>query len=276
MNILFIGDIVGRPGRDVVRRCLPVAVAAFDIDFVIANVENAAAGAGITRETGDALLGLGIDVMTTGNHVWDKREALTYVGAEARIVRPINMAAGVPGRGSVVVRAENGTPVGVVNAIGRVFMAPVDNPFTAVRAEVERLRQECRIVIVDFHAEATAEKAAMGAYLDGAATAVVGTHTHVPTADARVLAGGTAYVTDVGMTGPHDSIIGVQREAALTRFVSGLPARFEPATGDLRLQAAVIRVDDRSGLATAIERIDWSTDDVARVERDLPAGAQKD
>jgi len=267
MNILVIGDIVGRPGRDIVRRALPVLIERYGINFVVANGENSAAGAGITREGGDSLLAMGIDVITTGNHVWDKREALTYLGAEPRVIRPINMAAGVPGRGSFLARTPDGTPVGVVNAIGRVFMAPVDNPFAAALAEVERLRQQCRFVIVDFHAEATAEKVAMGAYLDGKATAVVGTHTHVPTADARVLAGGTAYVTDVGMTGPHDSIIGVEREAALTRFVSGLPARFEPAATGVRLQAVLIRADEASGRATGIERIDWTLEDVATAER---------
>jgi 2',3'-cyclic-nucleotide 2'-phosphodiesterase len=267
MNVLIIGDIVGRPGRDMVRRALPVLVEQYAVTLVVANGENAAAGAGITRECGDSLLGMGIDVITTGNHVWDKREALTYLGAEPRVIRPINMAAGVPGRGSYLARTADGTPVGVVNAIGRVFMAPVDNPFPAVLAEVERLRHETRFVIVDFHAEASAEKVAMGAYLDGKATAVVGTHTHVPTADARVLAGGTAYVTDIGMTGPHDSIIGVEREAALTRFVTGLPARFEPATTGIRLQAVLIRADETSGRATSIERIDWTLDDVTAAEQ---------
>ena len=209
MKILFIGDVVGRPGRDLVRRGVPLIVDAFDIDLTIANVENAAAGAGITRESGDALLSYGVEVMTTGNHVWDKREALAYIGAEPRLLRPLNMAADAPGRGSYVARASNGSLVGVINAMGRVFMPPVDNPFPAVAAEVERLRQQCRFVIVDVHAEATAEKVAIGHYLAGKVTAVVGTHTHVPTADARILDGGTAYITDVGMTGPHDSIIGV-------------------------------------------------------------------
>ena len=274
MRILFIGDVFGRPGRDLVRRGLPVIAERFAIDFVIANVENASAGAGITRESGDALLSYGIDVMTTGNHVWDKREALLYAGAEPRLLRPLNMAAGVPGRGSVVLRAGSGVSVGVINAIGRVFMAPVDNPFAAVLAEIDRLRQQCRVLVVDFHAEATAEKVAMGCYLDGKVTAVLGTHTHVPTADARVLKGGTAYVTDVGMTGPHDSIIGVEREAALTRFVSGLPARFEPASGDCRLQAVVVTADDATGLASAIERVDWTLDDIARAGRETPSASE--
>jgi metallophosphoesterase (TIGR00282 family) len=215
-----------------------------------------------------------VDVMTTGNHVWDKREALTYVGAEPRLLRPVNMAASAPGRGGFVARAQNGCPVGVINAMGRVFMPPVDNPFPAVDAEVERLRQQCRVLIVDIHAEATAEKVALGWHLAGRVTAVLGTHTHVPTADARILQGGTAYVTDVGMTGPHDSIIGVEKAAALSRFLTGLPARLEPATEGLRLQAVIMTVDEKTGRADAIERLDWTLDDIARAARE--AGNDRD
>jgi len=262
MQILFIGDVFGRPGRDLVRRGLPALVARYAIDVTIANVENAAAGAGITRETGDELLRVGVDVMTTGNHVWDKREALTYVGAEPRLLRPLNLSAAAPGRGVTMVRTTAGRPVGVINVMGRVFMPPVDDPFAAVAAAVERMRADCRVIVVDIHAEASAEKVAMGWYLAGRVTAVIGTHTHVQTADARVLPGGTAYLTDAGMTGPHDGIIGVSREAALSRFVTGLPARMEPADGNPRLQAVVIGVDDQSGQATAIERLDWSLEDV--------------
>ena len=274
MKILFIGDVVGRPGRDLVRRGLPLIVDRFGIDLTVANVENAAAGAGITRESGDTLLSYGVDVMTTGNHVWDKREALAYVGAEPRLLRPLNMAAEAPGRGSFVARASNGVLVGVINAMGRAFMPPVDNPFPAVAAEVERLRQECRFLLVDVHAEATAEKVAMAVYLAGKVTAVVGTHTHVPTADARILDGGTAYITDVGMTGPHDSIIGVQKAAALSRFLTGLPARLEPASEGLRLQAVIITANDQSGRAEAIERLDWTLDDIACARRE--AGGDRD
>ncbi|MEI6667600.1 MAG: TIGR00282 family metallophosphoesterase [Acidobacteriota bacterium] len=274
MKILFIGDIVGRPGRDLIRRALPLIVDRFGIDLTVANVENAAAGAGITRDSGDALLSYGIDVMTTGNHVWDKREALAYIGAESRLLRPINMSAEAPGRGSFVARASNGMLVGVINAMGRVFMPPVDNPFPAVAAEVDRLRQQCRVLLVDVHAEASAEKVAMGWYLAGKVTAVVGTHTHVPTADARILKGGTAYITDVGMTGPHDSVIGVDKAAALSRFLTGLPARLEPAADGLRLQAVVITVHDESGRAEAIERLDWTLDDIATAR--LEAGADRD
>jgi len=267
MRILFIGDVFGRTGRDLVRQGLPVLGARYAIDAVIANVENAASGAGITRETGDALLRHGVDVMTTGNHVWDKREALTYIGAEPRLLRPLNMASAAPGRGTFVARIADGKPLGVVNAMGRVFMPPVDNPFEAVAAAVDRLARECRIIVVDMHAEATAEKIAMGWHLDGRVAAVVGTHTHVQTADARILPGGTAYITDVGMTGPHDSIIGMERALVLDRFVTGLPARMEPASENPRLQAVVIDADERTGLAREIVRLDWSQQDLADAHR---------
>jgi len=267
MRILFIGDVFGRTGRDLVRQGLPVLTARYAIDAVIANVENAASGAGITRETGDALLRHGVDVMTTGNHVWDKREALTYIGAEPRLLRPLNMASAAPGRGTFVARIAEGKPLGVVNAMGRVFMPPVDNPFEAVAAAVDRLARECRIIVVDMHAEATAEKIAMGWHLDGRVAAVVGTHTHVQTADARILPGGTAYITDVGMTGPHDSIIGMERALVLDRFVTGLPARMEPASENPRLQAVVIDADERTGLAREIVRLDWSQRDLADAHR---------
>ena len=267
MRILFIGDVFGRTGRDLVRQGLPVLGARYAIDAVIANVENAASGAGITRETGDALLRHGVDVMTTGNHVWDKREALTYIGAEPRLLRPLNMASAAPGRGTFVARIADGKPLGVVNAMGRVFMPPVDNPFEAVAAAVDRLARECRIIVVDMHAEATAEKIAMGWHLDGRVAAVVGTHTHVQTADARILPGGTAYITDVGMTGPHDSIIGMERALVLDRFVTGLPARMEPASENPRLQAVVIDADERTGLAREIVRLDWSQRDLADAHR---------
>lgn len=267
MRILFIGDVFGRTGRDLVRQGLPVLAARYGIDAVIANVENAASGAGITRETGEALLKSGVDVMTTGNHVWDKREALSYIGVEPRLLRPLNMASAAPGRGAFVARTRDGRPVGVINLMGRVFMPPVDNPFAAAAAAVERLARECRLIVVDMHAEATAEKIAMGWYLDGRVTAVIGTHTHVQTADARVLPGGTAYITDAGMTGPHDSIIGMERAAVLDRFVTGLPVKMEPASDNPRLQAILVDADERTGLARGVERLDWSHDDIAGARR---------
>lgn len=267
MRILFIGDVFGRTGRDLVRQGLPVLAARYGIDAVIANVENAASGAGITRETGEALLTSGVDVMTTGNHVWDKREALSYIAVEPRLLRPLNMASAAPGRGAFVARTRDGRPVGVVNLMGRVFMPPVDNPFAAAAAAVERLARECRLIVVDMHAEATAEKIAMGWFLDGRVTAVIGTHTHVQTADARVLPGGTAYITDVGMTGPHDSIIGMERAAVIDRFVTGLPIKMEPASDNPRLQAILVDADERTGLARGVERLDWSQSDIADARR---------
>jgi 2',3'-cyclic-nucleotide 2'-phosphodiesterase len=268
MNILFIGDIVGRPGRELVRLGLDAIVSAHAIDFVVANAENAAAGFGITREIGDDLLGYGIDVMTSGNHIWDKKEAIDYIGAEARLLRPANYPAGVPGRGSYVGRTADGRAVGVVNAMGRVFMLNIDDPFTVVRREVDALRERTNVVFVDFHAEATSEKIAMGWHLDGRVTAVVGTHTHVQTADEQILPGGTAYLTDVGMTGPHDGIIGVEREPALGRFLTGMPARFETAGGNPKLHAVVIAADEQTGRATSIARLSLTRDQL----REMAAG----
>jgi metallophosphoesterase (TIGR00282 family) len=262
MNILFIGDIVGRPGRDLVRAGLDALVRHHQVDFVIANAENAAGGFGVTREVGDDLLALGVDVMTSGNHIWDKKEAIGYIGVEARLLRPANYPAGVPGRGSYVGRARNGRAVAVVNAMGRVFMLNIDDPFTVVVREIENVRERTPIVIVDFHAEATSEKIAMGWHVAGKATAIVGTHTHVQTADDRILPGGTAYITDVGMTGPHDGIIGVDREPALARFLNAMPARFDTASGDLRLHAVLIAADAETGRAGAITRLSLSLADL--------------
>ena len=262
MRILFIGDIVGKPGRELVRRGLPGLVEQHSVDLVIANAENAAAGFGITREIGDQLLGWGVDVMTTGNHVWDKKEAIDYIGAEPRLLRPANYPAGVPGNGSYLARTADGRSAGVVNVMGRVFMLAIDDPFDVVLKEIAALKARARVVFVDFHAEATSEKIAMGWHLDGKVTAVVGTHTHVQTADERILPKGTAYLTDVGMTGPHDSIIGVEIEPALGRFKNAMPARFETATANPRLNAVVIEADDATGLANDIERISYSLDEI--------------
>src|SRR2546430_7057344 len=262
MRLLFIGDIVGRPGRDLVRMGLHGLVEHHRVDLVIANAENAAAGFGITREIGDQLLDWGVDVMTSGNHIWDKKEALDYIGAEPRLLRPANYPAGVPGNGSYLARTKSGVSVGVINVMGRVFMLSIDDPFAVVLREIEALRQRARIVFVDFHAEATSEKMAMGWHLDGKVTAVVGTHTHVQTADERVLPRGTAYLTDVGMTGPHDSIIGVEIEPALNRFLNALPSKFETATLNPRLNAVIIDADEKTGLATDIERLSYSQDEL--------------
>src|SRR5438067_2289843 len=261
-RLLFIGDIVGRPGRELVRRGLRGLVEHHRIDLVIANAENAAAGFGITREIGDQLLDWGVEVMTSGNHIWDKKEALDYIGAEARLIRPANYPAGTPGRGSYLARTSTGQTVGVVNLMGRVFMLNIDDPFQVVLREIDALKPRARIVFVDFHAEATSEKIAMGWHLDGKVTAVVGTHTHVQTADERILPKGTAYLTDVGMTGPHDSVVGVEIEAALGRFLTGLPARFETATGNPKLHAVVVEANEQTGLATDIERLSYAADEL--------------
>ncbi len=260
MRILFIGDIVGKPGRELVRRGLNGLVDHHRIDLVIANAENAAAGFGITREIGDQLLDWGVEVMTSGNHIWDKKEALDYIGAEARLLRPANYPAGTPGNGSYLARTRTGQTVGVVNVMGRVFMLNIDDPFQVVLREIEALKSRARIVFVDFHAEATSEKIAMGWHLDGKVTAVVGTHTHVQTADERILPKGTAYLTDVGMTGPHDSIIGVEVQPALNRFLTALPQKFETASGNARLHAVVVEADEQTGRATDIERVSLSAD----------------
>jgi metallophosphoesterase (TIGR00282 family) len=257
LRILFIGDIVGRPGRELVRRGLSALVEHHAVDIVIANAENAAAGFGITREIGDQILNWGVDVMTSGNHIWDKKEAIDYIGAEPRLLRPANYPAGVPGNGSYLARTEDGRSVGVINVMGRVFMLTIDDPFAVVLREIEAMRQRTHVIFVDFHAEATSEKIAMGWHLDGKVTALVGTHTHVQTADERILPRGTAYLTDVGMTGPHDSVIGVETEAALGRFLNAMPARFETATGNPRLNAVLVEADEKTGLATRIERLSY-------------------
>jgi 2',3'-cyclic-nucleotide 2'-phosphodiesterase len=258
VRLLFIGDIVGRPGRDLVRQGLRALVEHHQVDLVVANVENAAAGFGITREIGDQFLDWGIDVMTSGNHIWDKREALEYIGAEPRLLRPANYPAGAPGNGAFLAHTRDNVSVGVINVMGRVFMVNIDDPFAVVTREIDALRQRARIIFVDFHAEATSEKVAMGWHLDGKVTAVVGTHTHVQTADERVLPKGTAYLTDVGMTGPHDSIIGVEIGPSLERFRTALPQKFETATANPRLNAVVVEADEQTGRATDIERLSYS------------------
>ncbi len=261
MRILFIGDIFGRPGRTIVRQRLPELVQARQVDLVIANAENAAAGFGITPSLAEELMELGIQVITTGNHIWDKKEIIDYfTSADSnpysparRLLRPANFPAGSPGTGVYEGRTPAGVPFAVINLQGRVFMQQIDDPFQVADALLKKV--QARIIVLDMHAEATSEKAAMGWYLDGRVTAVLGTHTHVPTADERILPGGTAYQTDVGMTGPFDSIIGVQKELVLHRFLTSMPGRFEPAHGDVRLCAALIECDAVSGRASAIERL---------------------
>ena len=262
MRILFIGDIFGKPGREIARRAVPALVERRDIDLVIANVENSASGFGVTGDIADTILGYGVDVMTSGNHIWDKKEVLEYIPRQPKLLRPANFPPGAPGRGSYLARTRTGEPVGVVNVMGRIFMPPLDDPFAVVLREIETLRAKTRVIIVDFHAEATSEKVAMAWHLDGRATAVIGTHTHVQTADERILPKGTACLTDAGMTGPHDSIIGVTAEAALGRFLNGMPAKFEAATGPGRLNAIIVTAEPATGKATAIERLNLSAEQV--------------
>lgn len=255
MKILLIGDIFGRPGRRALREGLASARRRDDPRFVIANGENAAGGFGITPAIVDELLAEGVDVITSGNHVWDRREIYPRLDGEPRLLRPDNYPAGNPGRG-VWTGAIGGVPGAVLNLQGRVFMKDIECPFRRLDVLLDRLAGSARIVIVDFHAEATAEKIALGRYADGRVTAVLGTHTHVPSADTRILPGGTAYVTDVGMTGPHGGVIGVQAEGAIERFLRQTPNRFEVAGEDVRFQAVLLTVDEDTGRATAIERID--------------------
>lgn len=255
MRIMFIGDIVGRPGRDIVRDRLKDLREKEKIDFVIGNGENGAGGSGLTNKTVDELLGSGIDVISSGDHIWKKREIYDLLEKSDRVIRPLNYPVGVPGKGSTIVEADNGVKVAVVNLIGRVFMDAVDCPFIRVRTDLENIKGKASVIIVDMHAEATSEKVAMGWYLDGEVSAVVGTHTHIQTADEKILPGGTAYITDCGMTGPYDSVIGRKKEMILTRFLTNLPTRFEVATEGIEMHGVIIDVDDATGKAVAIKRI---------------------
>ncbi|MBI2973500.1 MAG: TIGR00282 family metallophosphoesterase [Armatimonadetes bacterium] len=255
MRILVVGDITGKPGRRILKETLPRLRREHGLALVIANGENAAAGAGITAEIAEEILAAGVDVITGGNHIWHQRSAYELLDSHTRILRPLNFPPGAPGRGATVVESGGGAPVAVMNLQGRVFMQELDDPFRAARAEAERLRDETQVIIVDFHAEATSEKIALGWHLDGLVTALVGTHTHVQTADERILPGGTAYITDVGMTGPRDGVIGMDREIILERFLTQLPARFEVATGPAQFNAVLIDVDEQTGRARSITRI---------------------
>jgi metallophosphoesterase (TIGR00282 family) len=259
VKLLFIGDIVGRPGRDLIKRGVRVLVRAHQVDLVIANGENAAGGAGLTRDNANEIFKAGVQVITGGNHIWDKREVLEFIDHEPRLVRPANYPAGTPGRGATIVTLADGTRAGVLNLMGRVFISTLDDPFTVAEREIGRLREQgAHIVFVDFHAETTSEKIALSWFLDGRVTAVVGTHTHVQTADERILPQGTACLTDAGMTGPHDGVIGMDREGVIARFRTGMPGRFEPAGGDPRLNGVFVTADPSTGRATSIERLSIS------------------
>ncbi len=257
MRILAIGDIVGRPGRRAVSSLLPTLQKQLALDFIIANAENAAGGIGITAEIGRELLALGIDLLTMGNHAWGKRESYDYLDDEPRIIRPVNYPQGAPGRGLAVLKARSGVPVGVASLGGRVFAQnSLDDPFRAGQAVVEEFRRSSvKVTVIDFHAEATSEKVALGHFLDGQVSVVFGTHTHVQTADARILPGGTGYITDLGMTGPPDSVIGIKKEIVIERFLSQLPSRFEVAAGPAVLSGAVFDVDEATGLCRAVEAV---------------------
>ena len=255
MKVLFIGDIFGEPGRRALARAVPRLVAQRQIDIVIGNGENAAGGFGITPELADELFDLGLAVITTGNHAWDKKEILDYFPREPRLLRPANYPSGTPGNGSVVVESAGGEQLGVLQLMGRAYMPTLDCPFQVAKKELAALKKRTAAVIVDMHAEATSEKMAMGHYLDGEVVAVVGTHTHVQTADDQILPKGTAYMTDIGMTGPLHSVIGVKKELAIEKFLTGMPRRFEVASGPSVFCAVLLELDARLGKALSIERI---------------------
>lgn len=257
MKILFVGDIVGRPGRQVVEGLLPNLREKHEIDLVVANGENLAGGYGVTAAVLNAMTQVGVDVLTSGNHIWDRSEGVSLLDEEPRLLRPANYPPGNPGRGHCVVQPGD-TGIGVINLQGRVFMTPIDDPFRIGRGLLDELRAETNTIVIDFHAEATAEKQAFAHYVDGLAAAVVGTHTHVATADARILPGGTAYVTDLGMTGSHAGVIGHRPGPAAQRTMLGRRIRLELAQGQLRFQGAVVEIDPDSGLARSIERLDIS------------------
>lgn len=254
IRILFIGDIVGETGRRMVKNYVPVLREEERIDLVIANGENLSGGFGITKEKAEEMFASGIDVMTSGNHIWDKKEILNFIENEPRILRPANFPDQVPGRGSTVVNV-NSFKVGIINLQGRIFMEPLNSPFEIALLEIEKIKKVTNNIIVDFHGEATSEKTAMGWFLDGKVSAVVGTHTHVMTADERILPNGTAYITDVGMTGARDSIIGIKKEHALARFLKCIPQRLEAEKGKGIFSSVLIKIDPGTGRAMEIKRI---------------------
>lgn len=254
MKVLFIGDIMGEPGRRAIARQLPKLVGHHAIDLVIGNGENVAGGFGITPELATDLFDMGLSVITMGNHAWDKKEIVEFISHEPRLLRPANYPEGVPGRGSIVVESPSGERLAVMQLMGRVFMPTLDCPFQVARRELAHLKAQTPAIIVDMHAEATSEKMAMGHYLDGEVAAVVGTHTHVQTADEQMLPKGTAYITDIGMTGPIQSVIGIKKEIAIEKFLTGMPRRFEVASGPAVFSAVLIELDARLGKALQIQR----------------------
>ena len=257
MRIIFIGDIVGSPGRRIVRELLPDILAQRQIDLCIANGENSAAGFGITPKIAEELFSLGVEVISGGNHIWDRKEILEFLPHEPRLLRPANFPCGSPGSGVFVGTAKNGIKYAVMNFQGRTFMTSIDDPFHKAESEIAKLPPDIKVIIVDMHAEATSEKRAMGWNLDGKVSAVLGTHTHVQTADNQIQPGGTAYITDVGMTGPHDSIIGMEKGPIIQRFHDALPIRFAVAEGDIQMNAVLLDVDETTGRARSIERLNF-------------------
>ncbi|MFQ5454724.1 MAG: TIGR00282 family metallophosphoesterase [Nitrospirota bacterium] len=255
MRIIFIGDIVGECGRKILRRQLNSLVRKERIDIIAVNVENAAGGFGITVNIAEEFLDMGIHVMTSGNHIWDKKEIINYLNKQERLLRPANYPEGVPGFGSTILNLKDGEKLGVLHLMGRIFMTPIDCPFRTAEREIEILKRETPNILVDFHAEATSEKVAMGLFLDGKVSAVIGTHTHVQTADEQVLPEGTGYITDVGMTGPFHSVIGIKKEQAIKKFLTHTPKRFEMAKGVGILSGILIEIDPVRGHTTGIERI---------------------
>jgi 2',3'-cyclic-nucleotide 2'-phosphodiesterase len=261
LNILFVGDIFGKAGRKIVAAHIGHLREAHNVDLTVINAENAAGGFGVTPQIAEDLFDLGADVLTTGNHVWDKRELIDYMNSAPadsvdrprRVLRPANLQQGVPGYGVFEGTTQNGVDYAVIDLMGRVYMGGTNDPFHAVNDLLKGIK--AKVILVDFHAEVTSEKVAMGWHLDGRVTAVIGTHTHIPTADERVLPGGTAYQTDVGMSGPYDSVIGVERELVLHKFLTGMPGKFEAATGNPKMCAALIECDAKTGRATGIRRI---------------------
>jgi len=258
MKLLFIGDIVGKIGRNAIKALLPNLMDKYKIDLVIANGENIAGGFGLTEALVSELYKMGVHVITTGNHVWDKKEIVNYISKDNRLLRPLNYPPGVPGYGSVIYTLPDGMKAGIINLSGRVFMPSMDCPFRTASPEIEYVKKQTDIIIIDLHAEATSEKIAFGYFVDGKVSAVIGTHTHVQTADEKILPQGTAYITDVGMTGPSHSVIGIGVDQIIQRFLTGMPDRFITAGGDGILSAVVIEISNDSGKATAIQRLQIS------------------
>lgn len=255
MKVLLIADLMGKPGRWAVSQILPDLKKEKQIDFVIANVENAAGGFGLTKEIASKIYSYGVNVLTSGNHIWDRKEIYEYLDKDPNLLRPANYPPKAPGKGSVVYQLKNGTKIGVLNLQGRVYIKEIDCPFRVADQEVQKLKEETNLIIVDMHAEATSEKMALGWYLDGKVSAVIGTHTHVQTVDETILPGGTAYITDAGMSGAHDSVIGIIKEDAITRFLTQIPNRFRIAKEDVRFCGVLVEIDSDTGKATKIERI---------------------